>query len=134
MRIFKTKWFARFARREGVTDKSLLEAIERAEQGLIDADLGEGLIKLRIARPGAGRSGGYRTIVAYRGAHRAIFLYAFAKSEREIVGPDEIVSFRRAGGYWLSVDAMKIKEGLANGAIQEVDDGQKGQSYRRSNS
>jgi hypothetical protein len=63
MRAFKTKWFARFARQELIADASLWEAIERAERGLIDADLGGGLIKQRVSRHGKGRSGGYRVIV-----------------------------------------------------------------------
>ena len=62
MEVFKTRWFARFARQERIADSSLREAIERAERGLIDADLGGGLIKQRVARPGRGRSGGYRVI------------------------------------------------------------------------
>ena len=66
MRAFKTKWFTRFVRGEGIADDSLREALERAERGLIDADLGGGLIKLRVARRGQGKSGGYRVIVAYR--------------------------------------------------------------------
>lgn len=52
MRIFKTRWFARFARQERLLDDSLLEAIKRAERGLVDADLGGGLIKQRVARQG----------------------------------------------------------------------------------
>lgn len=43
--VFKTKWLARFARRERITDESLHEAIDRAERGIVDADLGGGLIK-----------------------------------------------------------------------------------------
>ena len=126
MRVFKTKWFARFAKREQITNKCLCEAIERAERGLIDADLGGGLIKQRVARSGQGKSGGYRTLVAYRSKHRAIFIYGFAKSERENIRPDELISFRRAGGYWLSVDPATISKGQDDGAIQEVDDGQEG--------
>lgn len=57
MRIFKTKWFARYARRERIEDRSLREAIRRAEQGLVDADLGGNVIKQRVAREGQGRSG-----------------------------------------------------------------------------
>jgi hypothetical protein len=64
VRIFKTKWLARYARRERIADHNLSEAIERAERGLIDADLGGGIIKQRVARSGQGRSGGYRTLVA----------------------------------------------------------------------
>jgi hypothetical protein len=56
--IYKLKTFARFARSEKIADKSLVEAIERAERGLVDADLGGGLIKQRVARKGQGRSGG----------------------------------------------------------------------------
>ena len=66
MRIFKTKWFARYARRERIKDQSLREAIRRAEQGLIDADLGGNVIKQRVARAGQGRSGSYRMFVAFR--------------------------------------------------------------------
>src|ERR1035437_2479276 len=88
MRVFKTKQLARFARREEIPDGSLLEAIKRAERGLIDADLGGGLIKQRVARQGQGRSGGYRMIVAYREKNRAVFLYGFAKSERANIEPD----------------------------------------------
>ena len=52
MRVFKTRWFARFARQEKIADASLREAIARAEHGLVDADLGGGLIKQRVARQG----------------------------------------------------------------------------------
>jgi hypothetical protein len=65
MRIFKTKEFTRFARRERIADEALCDAIERAESGLIDADLGGNLIKQRVARPGQGRSGGHRLSATY---------------------------------------------------------------------
>ncbi len=64
MRVFKTRWFARFAKREDISNDCLADAIARAERGLIDADLGGGLIKQRVARPGKGKSGGYRTLIA----------------------------------------------------------------------
>jgi hypothetical protein len=66
MRIFKTKWIARFVRRERIDDEGLKEAIARPERGIIDADLGGGLIKQRVARPGQGRSGGFCMFVAHR--------------------------------------------------------------------
>lgn len=50
MRVFKNAWFGRFARKEKVSAAALLEAVDRAEKGLIDADLGGGVIKQRIAR------------------------------------------------------------------------------------
>src|ERR1700683_1838925 len=62
------------------------------KRGLIDADLGSGLLKQRVARAGEGRSGGYRTIIAYRAGDRAVFLYGFAKNERDNIGDDELAT------------------------------------------
>lgn len=124
MRTFKTKWFARFARREGIADKSLVEAIKRAERGLIDADLGGGLIKQRVARQGQGRSGGYRTIVAYRKKNRAVFLFGFAKSERENIEPDELKFLQGLAENWLGADLAKIREEIESDNLQEIEDGE----------
>ena len=121
MRIFKTKWLARFARREGIDDRSLREAIERAEQGLIDADLGGGLIKQRVARPGRGRSGGYRMIVGYRVKDRAVFLLGFAKNERENIEDNELLSLRETAERWLAADTARIQKELELGNLQEID-------------
>jgi hypothetical protein len=123
MQVFKTRWFARYARRERIDDKSLREAIERAERGLIDADLGGGLIKQRVARAGKGKSGGYRTIVAYRTKKRAVFLFAFAKSNLSNIGTSELLSLRSDGWHWLGLDAVDIEIALHDGAIEEVSDG-----------
>ena len=82
MRIFKSRWFQRFARKEGIADAVLREAVARAERGQIDADLGGGVIKQRIARPGQGKSKGYRTIVIFRRGAKAFFVYGFSKSQR----------------------------------------------------
>src|SRR6266436_7057973 len=82
VRIFKSRWFERFARKEGIADAALRDAVSRAEKGQIDADLGGGVIKQRIARPGQGRSKGYRTIILFRHRARAFFVYGFAKNQR----------------------------------------------------
>ena len=120
MRIIKTKWLARFARREGIDDQSLREAIERAEQGLIDADLGGGLIKQRVARPGRGRSGGYRMIVGYRVKDRAVFLLGFAKNERENIEDNELLTLRSQAERWLVADAARLQKELELGNLQEI--------------
>jgi hypothetical protein len=122
MQVFKTRWFSRFARHELIADACLREAIARAERGLIDADLGGGLIKQRVARPGQGRSGGYRVIVAYRARGRAIFLFGFAKNERENIGPDELVFLRQLAENWLAADAATIRQETEAGNLQEVED------------
>ncbi len=120
MQIFKTKWLARFTRHEQITDTSLREAVTRAERGLIDADLGGGLIKQRVARKRQGRSGGFRMIVAYQTKDRAVFLYGFAKSERENINPSELATLREIATTWLNANAERIALGIAEDELQEV--------------
>lgn len=64
MAIYKTRWFDRWARKQGLTSAALCTAIQEMASGLYEADLGGGLLKKRIARQGQGKSGGYRTMVA----------------------------------------------------------------------
>ncbi len=122
MRIFKTKWVARFARRERIDDGSLREAIDRAERGIVDADLGGGLIKQRVARAGQGRSGGYRMLVAYRVRDRAVFLYGFAKSQQENIDSAELATAREIAEAWLAADAPRLARAIDENEIQEVFD------------
>ena len=121
MRIFKTKWFARYARREQIRDRSLCEAVLRAEQGLVDADLGGNVIKQRVARAGQGRSGGYRMLVAFRSKARAVFLYGFAKNERDNIDNDELTTLREIAAAWLTADTDQIERAIAEGILQEID-------------
>ncbi len=81
MAVYETRWFARWARKEGLAASSLC-AVQEMTHGLVDADLGGGLVKKRIARPGQGKSGGYRTLVATNQCNRWVFVFGFSKSER----------------------------------------------------
>ena len=101
-------------------DAALCEAVQRAGRGLIDADLGGGVIKQRIARKGGGRSGGFRTIVLFRRGRLAYFAYGFAKSVRENLRQDELRTFRLLAGEYLALDREGLAAAQAAGAIVEV--------------
>ena len=120
MQVYKTKGFARFSRRQRIDDDALCEAISRAAQGLIDADLGGGLIKQRLARAGQGRSRGDRMLAAYRTGKRAVFLYGFAKSGKASLASGELVVYRQLAGVLLKADAAALARLLADGEIFEV--------------
>lgn len=120
MRLFETKWFVRYARRERLAEQSLREAIARAERGLVDADLGGGIIKQRVARTGEGRSGGFRLLIAYRSGNRAVFLYGFAKSEQDNIGADELETLREIGAAWLSAKKERLEHAIKEGILKEV--------------
>jgi hypothetical protein len=116
-----TKVFARFARKERLDDQRLCEAIARAETGLIDAALGGGLIKQRVARAGGGRSGGYRTVIAYRTSSRSVFLYGFAKSERENIDGRELDDLKKLARLYLDYSDARIAAAITAAELTEGD-------------
>jgi hypothetical protein len=120
MRIFKNAWFGRFARKEKITPDVLLEAVDRAEKGLVDADLGGGVIKQRIARPGEGKSKGYRSIVLYRRGDKSFFVYGFPKSDLGNIRDDEAEQFKRAAKLVLALSDEQIRLLIENGQFEEV--------------
>lgn len=117
------KAFARFQRREQIPDKSLGKALRNAERGLVDADLGGGLIKQRIARAGQGKSGGYRTIIAYRRGDIAVFLFGFAKNEVANLDDDELAYWQQVGRGYLSLDHEELEAAIESGDVKETDYG-----------
>ena len=121
MRIYKTKVFRRFQRKEDLSDAALCEAVIRAERGLIDADLGHGLVKQRVARQGGGRRGGFRTIIAYRIGSRAVFIYGFAKNEKENISAADQQDMAQTGAMLLGLDADDIERLIVEGELWEVE-------------
>ena len=122
MRIFRTKPFTRFARKVRMADAALRDAVSRAGRDLIDADLGGGVIKQRIARPGAGKSGGFRTIILFRVGALAFFVHGFAKNEQDNIDDDELAAFKLLAGQLLAYDAAALAKAVEAGVLIEVTD------------
>jgi hypothetical protein len=120
LQIFKSKWFDRFARKNDIDDEMLIEAVLRAENGLIDADLGRGVMKQRVARSGQGRSKGYRTIIILRHLERAFFVYGFSKNDRDSLRQDEEESFKNMSGFLLSLPDKTLVQLLNKGDFIEI--------------
>ena len=108
--FYLLKDFARKARRSGLSDGALRESVGRAEAGIIDADLGGGLIKQRVARPEEGRSGGFRTIIAYQRGERAIFMHLFAKARQSNIGSVELETYQRLAKAYAELDDADLDE------------------------
>jgi hypothetical protein len=120
MRVFKNKPFARFADSEDITDTDLCKAVKSAEAGSIDADLGGGVIKQRIARAGQGKSGGFRSIILYRRGDKAFFVHGFAKKDKDNIDAKELRAFRKLAEIMLAMNGEQIKAALKNRTITEV--------------
>jgi hypothetical protein len=121
-RIYKNRWFAKFASREGISDTALVAAVEQANSGLIDADLGGGLIKQRVAREGGGKSSGYRTLVFFRHEERAIFAFGFAKSDKANLNAVELRTYKQAAKIVLALTQVQIDTEVREGRLLEVND------------
>jgi hypothetical protein len=120
MRIFKNSWFAHFADKEGITDDELKEAVNLLEAGLPDADLGGDVYKMRLARPGEGKRGGYRVIVFYRTEERTFFVYGFTKVKRRNINQRELKGYKKNAKYYLSLTDEQIKDNLRKKTWIEV--------------
>ena len=119
MRAFRTKPFNRFAASNGIDDDELCDAVRRARRGLVDADLGGGVIKQRLARPGQGRAGGFRCIILFRRTGNAFFVHGYAKRDRAGIGPEELRAFRLLASHMLGLDDRAIRAAMTNETITE---------------
>jgi hypothetical protein len=120
MRIFKTKRFARLAEKAGIADTDLAAAAGGVGRGEYEADLGGGVFKKRIARTGAGKSGGYRVILFFRKDERLFFDYMFAKSSRGNISEKELRNFKDAAKLHLGYTEDQLRGRIKIGLFKEI--------------
>ena len=120
MRIYAIKRFERFRRKERISKTALVEAVDRVISGLVDAELGGGLVKQRVARPGQVKRGGYRTIIAYRAGERAVFRFGFAKNAKDNIAPDDLAHWRLIGADLLAASETAIEHAIAEDEMMEI--------------
>ena len=120
MPVFRTKPFHDWQKKESIPDKSLCAAVDEMSRGLIDANLGGGLVKKRVARPGAGKSSGFRTLLATNKNDKWFFVYGFAKNERDNIENREVLALKRLAAELLGMDANAISQLLADKELKEI--------------
>jgi hypothetical protein len=118
--IFKRKEFARWQSGENLPDADLCKAVVEMEAGLIDADLGGSLYKKRIPRLGAGKSGGYRTLLSARIGDRYVFLHGFSKNEKANIAREEQKALQFVGKILLNLSGSPLSKALLSGVLLEV--------------
>lgn len=120
MRIFKNRWFAKFAKKEKISDDALFKAIQEANEGNIAGDLGGSVIKQRLPKNGKGKSGGYRTIIIFKKGDKAFFVYGFSKNDRENITDEELDGFKDLSKSLLSLSDIQIMELIEKDTLQEI--------------
>ena len=119
-RIFKTRYFSRWFRKIGLSDVALCQVVKEMEQGLIDANLGRGVVKKRLALPGRGKRGGARTLVATNKDDRWFFLFGFEKNERANTTTEELEGLREITRQLLGMTSEQLDEAVRDGSLQEI--------------
>jgi len=120
MRIYKNKAFSKWANKENLDDETLRLSVIEMDNGLIDADLGGHVFKKRIAIAGRGKSGGIRTLLAYKTGNKAFFVYGFAKNSRANIKTEELKGLKAYAGILLSYSDKELKQAMKSGALIEV--------------
>jgi hypothetical protein len=120
VRIYKTKVFSRWAAEQGLNDLSLWKAVSEMMSGLIDADLGSGLLKKRVARTGQGKSGSFRTLVATNKGDLWIFVFGFSKNERSNINQKEAKALKKLAEKLLSLNEQDLLKAQLNNELIQV--------------
>lgn len=120
LRVFKNKWFTKFAKKEHISDKKLCDLIKDLEKGAIDVDYGSGVIKQRLARANQGKSSGYRCIILFRIQDKAFFVYGFPKNERDNISQEDERVFKELSEQMFYFSDKEIEQLLLTGALVEV--------------
>lgn len=119
-RVFKTRYFCRWMRKTGLTDRVLCNAVREMALGMIDADLGGGVVKKRVGLAGRGKRGGARVLVATNKGNRWFFIFGFEKNERANVADDELDALQDIAAQLLARNTRQLDEAVKDGALQEI--------------
>ena len=120
MRIFRNARFTRFARKENIDDEELRNIVDELETGQYDADLGGGVFKMRLARYGEGKSGGYRVIVFFKSGERTFYVHGFAKSETANISKKELVRLKKQAKTLFAMTDVQMQTALKEGVFEEI--------------
>ena len=119
-RVFKTRYFARWMRKTELTNIALYEAVAEMVRGLVDADLGGGVVKKRVALPGRGKSGGARTLLATNKGNRWFFVFGFEKSDRANISDQELEALQDLALDLLARTGAQLDLAVQDSALEEI--------------
>ena len=119
-RVFKTRHFSRWMRKTELTDGALCTAVPEMAQGLIDADLGGGVVKKRVGLAGRGKRGDARTLVATNKGDRWFFVYGFEKNDRANIADDELAALQGIAAQLLILTDLQLDEAVEYSSLKEI--------------
>ncbi len=125
MHILKNKPFSQWAKKLKISDKVLMTAVNEMTQGLYEANLGGHIYKKRLPLGHKGKSGGARSIVAFKMNDRVIFVYGFSKNEKSNITKKEEDVLKDLAKVYFSYKEDQIKKAIKDGVLIEVQTNEK---------
>jgi hypothetical protein len=120
VRVFKNTWFARFAEKEAISNEELRRIVDQLEAGQADADLGGGVFKVRVARSGKGKQGGYRVIVFFRSGDKTFYQFGFPKSGMANISDKKLKKYKVMAKVYLAMTDEQLREAVQDGEFAEI--------------
>lgn len=121
MNGFKNIAFHKWAEKQGISDETLNEAIKEMNQGSYEANLGSNVYKKRISIGNKGKSGGVRTILAFKLNDKAFFIYGFAKSKKENIDEKELKALKRLAMIYLNLTKEELSRTILRGELIKIE-------------
>ncbi len=112
--------FLDFEHHSSLAVEALCKVVEEMEQGLIDANLGSGIMKKRVALPGRGKRGSTRTLVATNNVNRWFFLFGFEKNERDNVSANELGALKNLAADLFKSATNQLEAAVSMGTLREI--------------
>ena len=119
-RVFKTRHFKRWMRKTELIDAALCAAVLEMTEGLIDAELGGGVVKKRIGIAGRGKRGGARTLIATNKGGRWFFVYGFEKNDRANIFSDELEALQALASDLLALSGKELSQAVEDTTLEEI--------------
>ena len=124
MSYYITRQASKWAKSEKCSDAQLINALQEIERGLTGNALGANLYKKRIAVPGAGKSGGWRVIVATKFRGHWFVIHGFAKNVQANIDAQQLADLKVLSKALLSYDDLTIERAVGIGVIRPITEGQ----------
>ena len=120
MSVFMSKPFSKWATSEGISRSDLRSAFTEIVAGLIDADLGSGVIKKRVGVANRGKSSGATTILAYKSGKHTFFMFGFLKNQTDNITPQELKALKSMAKEYFSYNQSQIDKATKSGQLIEI--------------
>ncbi|MBN9226677.1 MULTISPECIES: type II toxin-antitoxin system RelE/ParE family toxin [Legionella] len=121
MDIFKNKAFHNWTEDYGIADAILIKAVNEMNTGAFEANLGGNVYKKRISLGNKGKSGGARTILAFKMNDKAFFIYAFAKNIQDNISEKELKALKQLAKVYFSFSNEELNKAIQEGTLFRVE-------------